>query len=184
MKKKKGEAKTKIPQSYEELFPGRFLKGVQFKGQAGMLTIQKVEKEWMDGEWAVLIYFEGIGQQLVLNKTNGECLMGMFGRTIGDWIGKRVTFYTRIVTAFGRTGPAVRVMGSPDLAKDMRINVSAGDYSGALTMKKTEAKRWMPVADDAEPEDDAEEFDPDTGETPMSESEKATIQAREVEIPF
>ncbi len=184
MRKQKGEAKTKIPQSYEELFPGRFLKGVQFKGQAGMLKIQKVEKELMDGEWAVLMYFEGIGQQLVLNKTNGECIKGMFGVKISDWLGKRVTFYPKVVTAFGRTGPAVRVMGSPDIQKDMRVSVSAGDYSGQVTMKKTKAERWTPVAVDDVPatEENFEDFDPETGEAPMDEEEKAAIVAQEASL--
>jgi hypothetical protein len=155
MKKKREARQTKIPQSYDELFPGRFLKGELFKGQAGTLTVKEVWRELMDEEeWAVIVSFKETPLHLTLNKTNGECLKGMFGKRIADWLGKRVTFYPRRVKAFGQQREAVRVLGSPDIPQDLPIQIDAGQASGERTMKKTEAKAWVRVAGDPEPPED------------------------------
>lgn len=183
---KNGKAKaTKIPQSYDELFPGRFLKGELFKGKAGMLTIQKIWRERMDDdEWAVIASFEETNLHLAVNKTNAECLKGMWGKKISDWLGKRVTFYPKKIKAFGQLREAIRIMGSPDIAGDMNIMVEAGQASGPKTMKKTPAKKWADIAATDSVEDYDEfgpdsETDPETGEVPLSEEEKAEIKAAE-----
>jgi hypothetical protein len=140
---------------YDELFPGRFLKAVEFKGRDVTLTITAVDLEEMpdkkgnkvnkDGDRVkvkpLLTFAKPDGQpvekQMVLNRTNGECLKGMFGRKVSGWIGKRVTLFPVTVEAFGDEVPAIRVRGSPDLAEDIAIEMQLGQKTRKATMKRT-----------------------------------------------
>ena len=113
---------------YDELFPGRFLKSVEFKGRAVTLTIATVETEKLPerqknkprpGEKPKPVYktkgiigFKETDRTMVLNRTNGECFKAMFGRRTADWIGKRVTLYP----APYEDTTCIRVKGSPDLS--------------------------------------------------------------------
>lgn len=142
---------------YDELFPGRFLKAVEFQGREVTLVISAVDLEEMpdkkgnkvnkDGERVKvkpLVTFakpngQPVEKQLVLNRTNAECLKGMFGRKVAQWVGKRVTLYPVTVEAFGEEKPAIRVRGSPDVAQDMTIELQLGQKTRKATMKKTGA---------------------------------------------
>jgi len=117
------------PVDYEELFPGRFLKAVMFKGKQVTLTITDVDREKLpqdkgpDKDRGILSFKESKGLQLVLNRTNGICMKEMFGRDLKNWIGKRVTFSPE-KDRFGReTVDAIRIVGSPDLPESMDVEV-------------------------------------------------------------
>ena len=130
---------------YDELYPGRFLKSGLFKGKEATLTIANILLEEMEDKKGVrargIISFTETPKQLVLNRTNGECLKGMFGRDTGKWVGKRVTFYPATVEAFGAPTLAIRVRGSPDLPADMEIICKVGRSGDVrVTMKRTGQK--------------------------------------------
>src|SRR3990172_4752880 len=104
---------------YDQLFPGRFLKAGLFVGKDVLLTIAKVRLEDLPEEKGGsrargILGFQETKLELVLNRTNGECLKAMFGRDTGEWVGKRVTFYpAKIDSEFADI--AIRVRGSPDI---------------------------------------------------------------------
>lgn len=135
----------KAEYDYDQLFPGRFLKSGEFKARDATLTIKDVELEELEDKrgkkMKCIVSFENTPKQLVLNKTNGECLKGMFGRAVKGWIGKRVTFFPITVEAFGSPTLAIRVRGSPDLAADKEISIKVGTNPAAtVTMKRTGPK--------------------------------------------
>jgi hypothetical protein len=109
---------------YDQLYPGRFIKAGDFQGKDVTLTIANIEVEELaqdkggDKPKGVLSFKE-TKKKLVLNRTNGECIKGMFGRTLANWIGKRVTFYP----APWNGEIAVRVKGSPDLEAPVAVEV-------------------------------------------------------------
>lgn len=148
---------------YDELFPGRFLKSGEFKGRDVTLTIRTIRTEELPqdkGGTKVkgIIGFDGTKKELVLNRTNGECLKAIFGRDTDEWIGKKVTFYPAPHTdSFtGEVGTAIRVRGSPELEKDTSIQVRLARKKPInMTMKRT-AKKAAPAAK-AEPEPEAED---------------------------
>lgn len=130
---------------YDQLFPGRFLKSGEFKGKDITLTISDVRLEELENKrkgkhMAPVLSFKETKKQLVLNKTNGECVKGLFGRKVAEWVNKRVTFYPVDVNAFGTKKLAIRVRGSPDLQSDRQIVCQIGTDSVTVTMKKTAAK--------------------------------------------
>ncbi len=123
---------------YDELFPGRFLKSGEFQGKDVTLRIAGVDIEELPDEKGTpnkdgvrvrvrgIISFEKTKKQLVLNRTNGECIKALFGRKTDDWIGRRVTFFPAVVDAFGEQTTAVRVRGSPDIDKPITFQARIG----------------------------------------------------------
>ena len=171
---------------YDQLFPNRFVKAGLLQGKAVTLTISEVKLEELPDEKGKngkrlkgILSFKERDLELVLNKTNGECLKGMFGRKTGAWEGKRVTLYPKMVDAFGDEVLAIRIMGSPDIASDMRISVRVGRKTATVTMKKTATKKQAAPPPPPEPEPEA---DPETGEVPFDDAEEAEIRAREMEV--
>lgn len=122
---------------WEELFPGRFLKAADLKGDT-TLTIAKVEKEKLpedDNKKKVrgLVTFRESRlptgeemKQLVLNRTNATAIKGMFGAETNGWHGKRITLFPVTVDAFGEQASAIRVKGSPDLREAIQFEARVG----------------------------------------------------------
>ena len=118
------------PTSFDELYPGRFMKAGLFKGRPVTLTIKRVYREKLMGESGEegksIIAFVERDLELVLCKTNGLCLRAMFGTHIPDWIGKRVTLYPSRDKSgenwFGND-EAIRVKGSPDIERNMSVEI-------------------------------------------------------------
>jgi hypothetical protein len=170
-------AQQRAPVNYDELFPGRFLKAGLFVTPR-TLTIKRIDTEPMpqdDGRDRVrgIISFERTDKQLVLNSTNGQCLRAMFGSALVEWIGKRVTFQSE-QDRFGKdVVDAIRIVGSPDLAQDLTIEVKLPrkkpksrvlrkTVANGRTSQPRQAPPAPPPPDDPPPE----AYDPETGEVP------------------
>ncbi len=117
------------PVDFDQLYPGRFLKSGELLGKKVTVTIADVaidELEGDDGKKKIhgIIYLQGKDKQIALNKTNGLCLRGMFGRKLSDWIGKRVVIY-QDKTRFGaETVDCIRIWGSPDIERDIDVKIT------------------------------------------------------------
>lgn len=110
--------------SYDELFPGRFLKAGILKGRDVTLTISSVRIEDLPSEAGGtrtkgILAFEGKKLELVLNRTNGEAIKAMFGSRCDDWIGKRITLYPGEFNG----DPCLRVRGSPELKESLTFEL-------------------------------------------------------------
>lgn len=121
-----------LPDTYSELYPGRFLKSDMFRGQKVTLTISALDIEVLEGEKGkqakVIATLTGGKKPFdyVMPKTCGFALKRMFGNNPREWVGKRVTWYPT-TTKFGReTVDCIRVWGSPDIAADMNITIPQG----------------------------------------------------------
>lgn len=115
--------------TYDQLFPGRFVKAGEMNGKQATLTITKV---YLDGletesgatEQRAIVSFKETSRELVLNKTNAQCLLAMWGPDSGDWLGKRVTIYPeRDPSGLSDSGLCIRVKGSPDIDGDMTATI-------------------------------------------------------------
>ena len=62
-----------------------------------------------DKERRPLVYFKSAKKAMVLNKTNGKLIAGMYGPNTDDWRGKRITLYPTTCEAFGDTVGCIRV---------------------------------------------------------------------------
>lgn len=118
----------KIPTSYDELFPGRFLKAHECLNKP-TFTIEHVRIETLSSEDkgdkdTPLVMFRESPRGLVLNKTNGQCLKHMFGPVLDEWKGRRIVLMCDDNVQLGRERVSgVRIYGSPDIAKDTAVEI-------------------------------------------------------------
>lgn len=167
--------------SFDELFPGRFVKSGQFKGRDVTLTIKAIRLEALPSEKGgekvkPILTFEKTPLELVLNRTNGESIKAMFGRETDAWLGKRVTFWPAPFTDpfTGEVGTAIRVRGSPDIAAPVsfelrlarkkattvRLLKTAGQAKGKVATAPTTPPAPQPARGEPPPPDDAEQWPP------------------------
>lgn len=118
------QTQTKKPVDWDELYPGRFIKTGDLKGKKVTLSIEEIEMEELEGntgkKWTGIVSFRETEKKLTLNKTNGICLRAMFGRTLSEWEGKRVTIFPSKWAG----EDCIRIWGSPDIDKDMTVQVA------------------------------------------------------------
>ena len=117
---------ARIVESFDALFPGRFLKAADLGNAKATAQIESVVIEQLEGdkgvEDKVLVSFVGKQKRLVLAKINGISLRAMFGSDVRQWIGKRVTLYaTADVMPLRRGEACIRVYGSPDIDRPLTV---------------------------------------------------------------
>lgn len=133
------------PVDWEELYPGRFLKAVEFKGRQYTLTMTAVDVEELESDKGTkvkgVVSLKETEKQWALNRTNGICLREMFGKKVQEWKGKRVTLFPG--THNGE--PCIRVYGSPDIAETFDVTIKLPRKKPTtMTMHKTETKAAPP----------------------------------------
>ena len=176
------------PVDFDELYPGRFIKAGDFKGEKVTLRISKVKIEELVGDKGPqvkgVVSFEKTEKPWCLNKTNGLCLREMFGRMVQDWVGHRVTLFA--ATWDGE--PAIRVWGSPELPADREVAIQLPRKRPfKMTMHRVLPKGATaapPVQQQQRPAEQVEEGLPtgpiastEPGEKPSEEEAKAILRA-------
>lgn len=144
--------------SYDQLFPGRFIKAGEFDGKPVTLTIKDVfldalETESGGEESKAIVTFEETKRQWVLIKTNAQCLVAIWGPDSGEWIGHKITLHAeRDPSGLSDSGLCIRVKGSPELKKPMDVSIK-------LPRRKAVNRKLVPTKKAAadEPAFDAEE---------------------------
>ena len=133
----------KKPVDYDELYPGRFLKASDLKGRKFTLTIASVDLYELEGEKGPkvkgVIAFKETPKLITLNRINGLCLKGMFGRLVQEWAGKRITVFPSTVQEAGlmKGDPCIRIWGSPEIAHDLEISIRLAKRKAyTMTMHK------------------------------------------------
>jgi hypothetical protein len=162
------------PKDYDELFPGRFLKAGLFQGRKPTLLVTAVKTEKLpadDGEDEDrgLLYFKQTEKQLIVNSTNGQCIMGIMdhllgegkGRKVQNWVGHSFTFRSEKVKYKGKPVDGIRLEGSPELDRDIKVEVILPKrkpitMTMASTRKKPDPQQdpGPPPADDRQPGED------------------------------
>jgi hypothetical protein len=112
--------------TFDDLYPGRFLKAGNIPNGKATYTIKAVVRDQIEGEKGmedkVVMSFDETAMQLVLPKVNAVAIRAMFGSDVQEWMGKRVTlFATTEIMPFPkrRDEPCIRVFGSPDIMEDV-----------------------------------------------------------------
>ena len=106
-----------------QMFPSKWLRGPDLQGQEVPVVVSAVTLEEFDDQeknttaqkWC--LWFTGKDKGLVLNKTNARTIADFYGDDTDDWMGRTVTLYPAMVTAFGKTTESVRVKVTPDNAQ-------------------------------------------------------------------
>lgn len=117
--------KLQKPSNFDQLYPGRFIKAGELNGRKVTLTIKDVDLEALVGDDGkekakAIVAFAETEKQLVCCKTNGLSIKAMFGAVLADWVGKRITIFPDSWNG----EPAVRVWGSPDIERDIEVQIT------------------------------------------------------------
>jgi hypothetical protein len=113
------------------LYPSKYVKAEDLGGKEITKTIKAVRLEELEGvdgqkKTKVIVYFSDSAKMWVMPRTCGEALRVMFGKDTDQWVGKRVTLFSKKVDSFGEEVDAVRVRGSPDIAKPIKEVIPRG----------------------------------------------------------
>lgn len=159
--------------SYDQLFPGRFIKAGEFSGKQVTMTIKAVfldelEKEDSTTHTTPIVTFQETTRQWVLIKTNAQCLVAMWGPETDNWIGKRVTLYPeRDASGLSDSGLCIRVKGSPDIDAPVTATIK-------LPRRRPQTRRLVPTKQGKsetppQPDTDTGEYWPlEPGEPPFA----------------
>ena len=93
-----------------DAFPSQYLKADDLGTSKPIVTISHVEMEEVGEGKKPVLYFQGKGRGMVLNKTNKERLVEFMGSTeTDDWAGKKVRLVVEKVDYAGKRVPAIRI---------------------------------------------------------------------------
>lgn len=97
----------------EEAFPSKYLKAADLKGNKITVKMDRVEAETVGDDSKVILYFQGKDKGLVLNVTNKNMIVDLYGPETDDWIGQPIVLYEAMVQYQSKMVPAIRVSGPP-----------------------------------------------------------------------
>jgi len=146
--------------SFDELFPGKYIKAGEFKGKDVTLTVASVEREMLSNgaggeEGAAIVSFKETEKQFVMNKTNAVSLRAMWGDDSGEWVGHKITLHpVKDESGLSDSGLCIRVKGSPELEKALKFRARLG--------RKMVTQTLVPTGNGKAPV--PENVDEDTGE--------------------
>lgn len=99
---------------YRSMYDRDYIGEWDLDGKEVVVTISEVKAAELQNEKKQkskkpVVYFVGKEKALVLNKTNGKAIAGMYGPKTETWTGKRITLYPSTCEAFGQTVACIRV---------------------------------------------------------------------------
>lgn len=156
---------------FHEMYPKDRIYAADFGGKPVTLTIKAVEMKAL-GEGAKqktlpVWHFEETPKTFPAVKTNGVCARAMFGDDSDEWVGHKITLYPAEDTSgMSDDGLCIRVLGSPELERELKFKATIGRSKQTFTMvptpKKGKASTAAPATETAENGDagDSEYMEP------------------------
>ncbi len=96
-----------------DAFPSNYLKSADLKGRVAKLKIDRVVFEQIGTDNKLIMYFQGKDKGMVLNKTNGLTIAGVFGDDYDSWTGAEIEIFSMKVDFQGRMVDGLRVRVPP-----------------------------------------------------------------------
>lgn len=93
-------------------FPSNYVKASDLQGKPAIVTIERVEFEAVgrEREMKAVVYFNGKGKGLVLNKTNARKITEISGSPLTEeWVGTAVAIYPTETEFGGETVECIRI---------------------------------------------------------------------------
>jgi hypothetical protein len=97
-----------------------YLKAADLQGREAAVVISQVKFEKMDGKDRAVLFFLGKTKGLMLNKTNINNIVALYGDETNDWNGKEIVLFPAWVDYQGKSVEAIRVKGPQRSAPQRR----------------------------------------------------------------
>jgi hypothetical protein len=93
-----------------DVFPSKYLKASELKGQRPIVTIDRVEIEAGNNNDELLVaYFKGKSKGMVINKTKANIISTMYGPETDNWVGEQIQLYETTADFNGKRTAAIGV---------------------------------------------------------------------------
>lgn len=137
----------RVPYSYDDIFPERFLHAPDLDGRTVTLTITDAWGEYVQnpkqkrkkerGDLCGILAFRGTKREYAMSKQNAWILKALWGKDPAAYIGKHITL-APVPDTSGFTEHNTRILfvGSPDIDNDLAFTLPGGQQ---MTFKKTVA---------------------------------------------
>ena len=153
------QAQDRVPYSYDEIFPERFLHAPDLDGRTVTLVITDIWGEYVQnpkqkrkkerGDLCGILAFQGTKREYAMSKQNAWIVKTLWGKDPENIVGKRITL-SPVPDSSGFTEHGTRILfvGSPDIDGDRALTLPGGQ---ALTFKKTVPNRQEVVEGTVDP---------------------------------
>lgn len=140
----------------DQMFPSNYLKASDVE-HSPVVTIKSLEFETLKGENGdeekPIVYFNEFDKGMVLNKTNGNTIGGLYGRETDAWIGQRIMLFAADVDAYGKTTRAIRVSAKkPPVDKAVLLKHYSALWEKAKALKVEDVDNYVVSPDMSEQE--------------------------------
>jgi hypothetical protein len=92
----------------EEAFPSKYLKAADLQGQSVVAKMATVRQEKVGDDQKIILYFVGKEKGVVLNKTNKNTIVGLYGTETDEWTGQLIEMFAALVDFQGKQTEAIR----------------------------------------------------------------------------
>jgi len=138
-------AQDRVPYSYDEIFPERFLHAPDLDGRTVTLLITDIWGEYIQnpkqkrkkerGDLCGVLSFKGTKREYAMSKQNAWIIKALWGKDPENIRGKHITLApVPDSSGFTEHGTRILFVGSPDIDNDLAFTLPGGQ---ALTFKKT-----------------------------------------------
>lgn len=94
-----------------EVFQSTYLKAPDLQSREIELQIERTEMVELDGKDKMVVFFTGKERGLVLNKTNADFIVSLYGDDTVNWAGRSVVLYPTRTSYQGGMVDCIRVKG-------------------------------------------------------------------------
>ncbi len=92
-----------------EVFPSKYVKAADLKGEEVNVVISDVTMELLGDDRKLVLRFQGRNKGMVCNKTNAQRIAHLYGQDTDGWIGKEIVLASEMVDYQGKTMEGLRV---------------------------------------------------------------------------
>ena len=90
-------------------FPSNYLRACDLNGADAVLEINSVQLEDVGDDQKPVVYFAGIDKGLVLNKTNANTIVDLYGTETDAWTAKKIAIFPTQTEFQGKAVECIRV---------------------------------------------------------------------------
>lgn len=133
-----------------DAFPSNYMKAGDLDGREWKLTMSRVEMENLGSDSKPVLYFHGAEKGLVLNKTNTEMIVMMYGDETNEWSGKELVIRPDKTQFQGKVVDCIRVVWTARTKNGgvMPAGAAAQAPAQAPTAQPAQQQPVTPASDD------------------------------------
>lgn len=92
-----------------QAFPSDYLKAADLGGRAHKLLMGQLTSEKIGNDQRPVLHFQNAGKGLVLNRTNANTIVSMYGEETDNWFGQSITIFPDQTDYQGRRVDCIRI---------------------------------------------------------------------------